>query len=625
MKKLILSFFSAVLFFTISAQVTENFSAYTTGGKIAQQAQGMGNDYWTTWSGAVGAAEDGVIAEVSGNKCLFLNEGNDQVLKLGDKTSGVWELSLKFNVPTGKDGYFNIKSVFPSTVSATWACQIYLGTDQGEDPLPGPITPGVGIIYGGSSTGTNFNFTHDTWIPVKIIIDLDDDNAEFYVNGNLIHTWIYSTGSFGASSHKFISACNMFPPFERGTSSFYLDDIVFAPASSSFFETNFDDVPNGSYVAQSYPDWWATWENKPGTGEDALITNEQSESAPQSAKLDDGTDLVFKAGNKTEGIYKIDFDMYIPDGAPAFFNLLHIYTGTSTGNEWGVGVYCNIPSGTSGMTAGTYIQTNNQRKAFTAKTNEWFPISFYIDLDNDFAKISIDGIPLLGWKFSTKESGGAGLKQLAAADFYPPTATSVFYIDNFVYKIAEAETIGIFDVTPTSISKEIVEGGSNITVPITVKNTGNAQGSYEAKAADVAWLTLSGDTESNVAIGETKSFDAVLNANTLEAGEYEAAISVVASNDVTFEIPCKLVIVLGIENFTIQTSIFPNPTSDVVNIICNTMINSIQLVNNNGQVVYSNNVNEDKTTIDTSNLSTGHYFIRIFTNNGISSTKLIIQ
>ena len=834
MKKLLLSFLGAFVIFTLSAQIVENFSDYTVGGKLAQQAQSLGRDYWTTWSEAPGGNEDGVIAEIGGKKCVkLIAPNNDQVLWLGkksgttwvSKTTGVWEVDLKFYIPSGKDGYFNIKNTFPSTVSETWAVQVYLATDEGS-----LSTPGIGKIYAGSSDGVTFPFSHDTWVTAKIIIDLDKDLAKFYVSDLLIHSWKYSLGSFGQSNHKFISALNIFPPNTAATSEFYVTDISFglnfdfdelavgakvgasypdfwtgflgqvsedgtvsneqassapnsvklvwdndlvfvpglltsgvytldfdmylpnnAPAyfnllhvfdgydsewavgvyfnttasgmpvgtniqqdgvltpftapnnrwfpislyididndvarisidgehllqwnfsvienpayggtprkqltavdfyppqagsvffidnfrfcvpppkieqGDEIFATGFDDVPNNSYVAQSYPEFWTTWDNKPGTDEDALITNAQSASPPQSAKCDWGTDLIFKAGDKTSGIFSVSFDMYIPDEAPAFFNILHAFSGASS--EWAAGFYFNIATGTPGMTAGTYVQQNNQRTPFTAPSNKWFPVVMYIDLDSDYASISINNIAILGWKFSNKESGGAGLKQLGAVDFYPPTANAVFYIDNFVYKITAAKESPIMNITPTSITETIIDGENPTkTVPITVKNTGNAAGTYQAQAVCPAgWLTLGGDISGTVATDGSKSFDALVDATKVEVGDYEAVILITTNdgNPVT-EITCILSKLLDIEIITLsQAQVFPNPASDRITVKCNKEFNTIQIINISGQIVYSATVNGDQTTIDTSNLSAGNYFIRVITNEGAHSVKLIIK
>ena len=49
--------------------IDDDFEAYPLGGKIAQSAQAIGNDWWTTWTNAPGGNEDGVIAEAGGTEC----------------------------------------------------------------------------------------------------------------------------------------------------------------------------------------------------------------------------------------------------------------------------------------------------------------------------------------------------------------------------------------------------------------------------------------------------------------------------------------------------------------------------------------------------------------------------
>ena len=492
MKKLLLSIFCAFTIFALSAQIiSEDFSTFTVGGKLAQQAQTQGKEYWTTWSNAPGGSEDAVIDEMpAGNKCgKFVGtaaQSIDQILRLGTKegtvwqprTTGKWELTFKIYIPTGKDGYFNIKSVFPSTVSETWAMQVYMGTDESPTQgQPGPATPGVGKIYGGSETGVSFNFAHNTWIPIKIFINLDDDVAEFYVNGTMVHTYQYSKGSFGLSDHRFIAAFNIFPPNYAATSLYYVDDVVFAQAGGPeiLHQNNFDDKPNGAYVAQSYPDWWTTWDNKPGTAEDAKISNEQAQSPSNSAKCAWGTDLVFKAGDKTTGAYTIDFDMYIPTGGRAFFNVLHVFAGG--GSEWAVGVYFN----TTGNVTGTQIQQNGQLTPFTFPYATWFPVHMDIDLDNNEAKIKINNVSLLTWEFSLKESGGQGERKLAAVDFYPTQSGVNFYFDNFVYTKTGDVAFPIMDVNPKEITIQ-TSPNSTVNQIIKVDNSGTSMGDFTSWA-----------------------------------------------------------------------------------------------------------------------------------------------
>jgi len=252
--------------------------------------------------------------------------------------------------------------------------------------------------------------------------------------------------------------------------------IGFLLKAQVLYENDFDNLSAGSYLAQSHPDWWTTWSNNPGTSEDALVSNEQSVSAPHSAKCAWGTDLVFKAGNKTTGAYTIDFDIYIPNNGRAYFNLLHIFN--SAESEWGVGVYFNHPE------QGTGVNNNGILTPFTFPYDTWFPISMFVDLDNDIANIKINNIQYLEWQFSIKEWGSPGERQLAATNFYPPQAGAVFYIDNFVYKRLTEGNGPAISVSPSSIYEEVAEGaGAAITKQITVTNSGTSMGDY------YTWLT----------------------------------------------------------------------------------------------------------------------------------------
>ena len=229
MKKLLLSFVCVLAFTALSAQVSENFSDYTVGGKLAQQAQAMGRDYWSTWSGAVGGPEDGVIGEMDGNKVYAPTFNVDQVLKLGNKTTGKWALYLNIYIPTGKDGYFNIMNNFPiGTTNNDWSCQFCFACNV--DGTGGYA--GVLRIYAGQEDAIMVDFTHDVWLNVKIEIDLDADQAKAYLNDNLVHSWQYTLGSFGSGVVKnSIDALDVYPSTNSTQSVFYIDNIVFQDAS----------------------------------------------------------------------------------------------------------------------------------------------------------------------------------------------------------------------------------------------------------------------------------------------------------------------------------------------------------------------------------------------------------
>lgn len=74
-------------------------------------------------------------------------------------------------------------------------------------------------------------------------------------------------------------------------------------------------------------------------------------------------------------------------------------------------------------------------------------------------------------------------------------------------------------------------------------------------------------------------------------------------------------------------SLYPNPVSDVLNITSNESIkiSSINIYNTLGQLVLVIPNAEEIKAVDVSNLSSGHYFIKINSDKGTSNTKFIKQ
>ncbi|MFT4802511.1 MAG: hypothetical protein ACI93N_002290 [Flavobacteriaceae bacterium] len=84
--------------------------------------------------------------------------------------------------------------------------------------------------------------------------------------------------------------------------------------------------------------------------------------------------------------------------------------------------------------------------------------------------------------------------------------------------------------------------------------------------------------------------------------------------------------VLSVENDFIVSgfSMFPNPTSDFLNIkIQEGEIEQILLYNLNGKKVLSKKINKQQSIIDIQNLIRGIYVIKIISNNGILTKKLL--
>ena len=176
-----------------------------------------------------GSGEDGQISTDFASSptksvlCDLSPGASDLVWKLGNKTSGIWEVNFDYYVQSGYSGYYNIqKTEVPGT---QWAFEMYFHTD------------------GRSSICRKFNritFTYpkNTWFPVVNHIDLNADLISIYVNGILVHTWPYHYTSNGTTGMIQLGGVDFFAGAEgTDTPKFYFDDAelhLYSPSSSSW-------------------------------------------------------------------------------------------------------------------------------------------------------------------------------------------------------------------------------------------------------------------------------------------------------------------------------------------------------------------------------------------------------
>ncbi len=78
-------------------------------------------------------------------------------------------------------------------------------------------------------------------------------------------------------------------------------------------------------------------------------------------------------------------------------------------------------------------------------------------------------------------------------------------------------------------------------------------------------------------------------------------------------------------NEPLEVDIYPNPASDVLNIVSNNTINRFKVLNFVGQTMLDKEVNETTLSISTSLYNPGIYIIKIETNNGIKTEKVTIK
>ena len=471
------------------AQFSYDFSDGTAGAKIAATY----GSPWTTWSGAVGGAEDGVFAELNGNMAAYFTYGNDQVVALGEKTSGVYDIEFDVYIEENYMGYFNIMHHYPCDHDQ--AIQVYLqAANTGQQGGTTDLTDGTGSVHAAGAEAFELPTYWNDWMHFRIRVDIDNDVAEFYFNGTFMHTWQWSLDSFAAASYSdgTLGGIDFFPPESAANSRFYVDNVVFTEvgADEVVVEDSFEEYTVGNKIASESNaaghNWWTTWSQAAGGANDGTVSSDYASDGVKSGYITSDTDQVLLLDDREEGAYDFSFDMYTPAGKDGYFNILHKFpvgpTGQNSG-DWAMQVYVNAESDAQNSESwhsaghGTIHAGGAQVADLPCVEDEWMHFLVHIDCDNDMASLYMNDVLYCSWQWSLGSFGDESTTKIAGANFFGPMATSQFYVDNIRFvKLGETFAPAI-SVNVDEVEMEL-ELDSEDAVEVTIENAGNVTGSW---------------------------------------------------------------------------------------------------------------------------------------------------
>lgn len=191
---------------------------------------------------------------------------------------------------------------------------------------------------------------------------------------------------------------------------FMVDDIVIDPGEEPSACDYFDELAAGTYVAEQLP-MWTTWSGAPGTSEDALVTDMYAHTAPNSIVVEGSSDLVRKFANDdiTSGAYWISFESYVPTGYTGYWNLQKT---VNPGVEWALQTYL-WPDGVG------HVDANGEDAAqFNFPFDEWFYTSIFVDLDNDWCELYVEGELIVGYEWHLGTFGQGTLYTLGSMNLW---------------------------------------------------------------------------------------------------------------------------------------------------------------------------------------------------------------
>ncbi|MBO5811577.1 MAG: T9SS type A sorting domain-containing protein [Bacteroidales bacterium] len=593
----------------------DDFSAYTVGNKIASESNAAGNDWWTTWSNNPGGAEDGVIAEYEGNKCAYLESGNDQVLRLAGSQSGVYDLEFDILVPEGKSGYFNILHKFAGA-NSKWAMQAYLHitSDGGNSDY---YNPGHGTVHAGSNGTADVACVFDQWMHFRLHVDTDADKAQYYytVEGGeeiLVCEWQWSLDSFGdAVVDRVLDAMNFFPPMAE--SAYYLDNFKCTRIGG---ETAPELVFNPEAIDEEVP----ADDSKTIT---ISIENEGTSIGDYSAWVDYG---VGQGGSGNEQVISYAIDpISSPSGLswtaeePVKFEVASLFPATAYGNS----------------VMGTYI------------THAAYAFFEWQDANGNLTSILEPGTDLIFRIYGQGNNGNPG--EVLAEKVI--SQSQVVYNDYTMVEFDEPVALTGFDVyvalemtaavsgTAMNLdgSGQAVQGYGDLYrtnngafLSIT-ENAGTNYGNWclfmlcQGTPVVGGYATLN-KTNGSLAIGASDEVKVTLSTIGLTPNQtYEAAVKFVTNAPAQPIVNVPITLKVGGENIAenvVETyNVYPNPTTGAVTVEGDN-INYIAVYNSVGQLV--NVVKNVNNTVDMSSYENGVYFFNIVDNAGQSALQRVV-
>ncbi len=222
---------------------SDNFDIYTAGQRLACQNP----INWTTWTLVpCSTVEDPLISNAqsfSAPNSVVIVQNNDLVHPIGDLTYGKYSISFRTYLSTDKTGYFNTLSGFTGG-AYEWAMECFFNSG------------GQGSLNAGGTGVASFTFPYNTWNQVELIVDIDNDEAEFKFNGNSIHTWAWTSGATGSGSQLQLAGTDFFGATAQD--QMYIDDYTFTDLLVVSVEdaNEINDDVNGSFaynLEQNYP------------------------------------------------------------------------------------------------------------------------------------------------------------------------------------------------------------------------------------------------------------------------------------------------------------------------------------------------------------------------------------
>ena len=248
---------------------------------------------------------------------------------------------------------------------------------------------------------------------------------------------------------------------------------------------DFQTFREGAISAQSSSNW-RLWDPQSGDGIVTLNTNGDKSLLIHTANNVDA-DVLLLLGNRQQGTYELTWNMYIPSGSGAYFNMQYDQ------NQITYAFVVYFEDGNVSLTSNGSTYPSSASYA----SNTWTPIKLIIDTENRTAQL-----------YTNNQLGASipyNYSQIGAIDFYAlQRINTKYWVDDICYyKAASSSPSGQADLTINTGELKLVDGNNSVEIQINNLNISN-QGK-EASTATRAIVYASSNrniSSSDYALGE---------------------------------------------------------------------------------------------------------------------------
>jgi hypothetical protein len=461
--------------------------------------------------------------------------------------------------------------------------------------------PASNAIDGNTGTRWETDFSDPHWITV--------DLGMSYEIGQVVLNW---EGAFGSSYEIQIS-----------------DDATFATYTTIFSTTTgdggIDDLTvngTGRYVrmygsVRGTPYGYSLWEFEIYEAIDPAIVATLSDLTVNGLTVDGFASSIF------------NYNVLLPIGTTVVPTVVATASQVAPASAV-VTDATSLPGTTSVLvTAQNGIDTNTYTINFTAQIA---PVNVTFDLTFEPGTAGSDA-----FMWDVFENGPAAPPLEVVANPNPSGVNTSATVAKFTSMAGESEWAGCanqhgtiweweLDGTSTTLTIDVYKSViSDVMVKIVNTTNGTIYAVLQPNTVINQWETLTYDISGLGSHGENHNVDTIVVHSDIVLPRATDNISYF--DNISWEgLKTKEAqTVLGVSDFeTTKFTVYPNPTKNVWNINSNgQVLNSISVFDVSGKQVKSLKPNSNETVIDASNLNTGLYFVRLESNSGIETIKLI--